>query len=55
MVLSPVSVSTSAFAYRRHRPEQTALYAILAEHYPRFVEAIESSGGHVPAFVHREF
>jgi ribosomal protein S27E len=31
------------------------LYAIAAEHYPRFIEAIEASGGHLPAFVRQEF
>jgi ribosomal protein S27E len=38
-----------------HRPEQTALYAIVAEHYPRFLQAIEHSGGHLPKFIRQEF
>ena len=42
-------------AYQRHRPEQTALYSIVAEHYPRFVQEIERSGGHLPGFVRQEF
>lgn len=42
-------------AYQRHRPEQTALYSIVAEHYPRFVQEIERGGGHLPGFVRREF
>ncbi|MGD8357164.1 MAG: transposase [Lysobacterales bacterium] len=46
---------TAAPAYHRHRPEQTALYAIVAEHYPRFVEEIVQSGGNLPKFVHQEF
>jgi ribosomal protein S27E len=46
---------TAAPAYHRHRPEQTILYAIVAEHYPRFVRAIEQSGGHLPRFVRQEF
>lgn len=46
---------TSAPTYHRHRPEQTALYAIVAEHYPRFVQAIEQSGGHLPEFIRQEF
>ena len=25
-----------AVGYRRHRPEQTLLYQIVAQHYPRF-------------------
>jgi ribosomal protein S27E len=49
------AVATTAPAYRRHRPEQTALYAIVAKHYPRFLEAIEASGGHLPGFVRQEF
>ena len=46
---------TTASAYHRHRPEQTALYAIVAEHYPRFVQEIERSGGYLPKFVRQEF
>ena len=42
-------------AYQRHRPEQTALFSIVAEHYPRFVQEIERSGGHLPGFVRQEF
>jgi hypothetical protein len=49
---SPIAVPPS---YHRHRPEQTALYAIVAEHYPRFVHEIECAGGHLPQFVRREF
>jgi ribosomal protein S27E len=42
-------------AYHRHRPEQTALYSILTEHYPRFVQEIERAGGYLPGFVRQEF
>jgi hypothetical protein len=42
-------------AYHRHRPEQTALYAIVAEHYPRFVQEIECADGYLPGFVRQEF
>ena len=38
-----------------HRPEQTTLYAIIAGHFPRFVQEIERAGGHLPRFVRREF
>ena len=41
--------------YHRHRTERTALYAIVKEHYPRFVEYVERSGGDIPAFVRNEF
>jgi hypothetical protein len=43
------------FAIQRHRPEQTTLYSIVAENYPRFVQEIERTGGHLPGFVHQEF
>ena len=39
----------------RHRPEQTELYSIINEHYPRFLQEIERSGGHLPRFVGQEF
>ena len=45
----------AAPAYHGHRPEQTELYSIINEHYPRFVEEIERSGGHLPRFVRQEF
>ncbi len=43
----------AAPAYHRHQPEQTALYAIVAEHYPRFVQEIvtcrgSSAGSYMP-------
>jgi ribosomal protein S27E len=41
--------------YQRHRPERTVLYSIISRHYPRFVQAIEGSGGHLPQFVRQEF
>ena len=53
--MSSFALASSAPAYRRHRPEQTVLYAIVTEHYPRFLQAIEASGGHLPAFVRQEF
>jgi hypothetical protein len=31
---SPIALAP---AYQRHRPEQTALYSIISEHYPHFV------------------
>jgi ribosomal protein S27E len=45
---SPIAVAP---AYHRHR----ALYAIVAEYYPRFVHEIERAGGHLPQFVRQEF
>jgi ribosomal protein S27E len=49
---NPIAVAP---AYHRHRPEQTALYAIVAKHYPRFVQEIERAGGYLPGFVRQEF
>ncbi|MFT5138926.1 MAG: hypothetical protein ACI9CB_000555 [Rhodothermales bacterium] len=36
-------------------PAPPALYAIIEAHYPRFLEAVEYSNGHLPAFVRQEF
>jgi hypothetical protein len=47
-VLVPSAIA-AAPAYHRHRPEQTALYAIVAEHYPRFLQEIESVDNFVAA------
>jgi hypothetical protein len=40
--------------YRRHHPEQTVLYRLVAEHWPSFRERAEEVGA-VPEFVVREF
>jgi hypothetical protein len=36
-------------------PEQTVLYRLIEEHYPRFVEEVERSGACLPKFIHQEF
>ena len=41
--------------YERHRPEQTPLYALIDEHFPRFLERIEAEGVSLPQFVKEEF
>ena len=41
--------------YQRHCPERTVLYSIISRHYPRFVQEVERSGGHLPQFVRQEF
>jgi hypothetical protein len=46
---------TTTPGYYRHQPEQTELYSVIARHYPRFVNEIERSGGHLPKFVRQEF
>jgi hypothetical protein len=40
--------------YQRHRPEQTALYQIVAVNWPKFLERAEHEGG-LPRFVKSEF
>jgi hypothetical protein len=40
--------------YERRRPERTALYQCIAEHWPSFVERMEEAGG-LPKFVRDEF
>ena len=41
--------------YERHRPEQTPLYALIEEHFPRFLERLEAEGVSLPHFVKEEF
>lgn len=44
-----------ADGYERRRPEETPLYALVREHWPRFLERAEEQGGGLPQFVVREF
>ncbi len=41
-------------SYRRRRPEETALFQVLLEHLPSFIERLEAEGGSIPRFVKRE-
>ena len=41
--------------YERRRPEQTLLYQLVAEHYPRFLELLADQGRSLPHYVQREF
>ena len=41
--------------YERHRPEQTPLYALVEEHFPRFLQRLEAEGVSLPQFVNDEF
>jgi ribosomal protein S27E len=41
--------------YRRHRPEQTLLYQIVAQHYPAFVGQLAAQSTTLPKYVVREF
>ena len=49
------AVSENGGVYRRHRPEDTLLYQIVAEHYPIFAELMRAQGRPLPGFVQREF
>jgi hypothetical protein len=40
--------------YARRRPEETALYQCVAEHWPEFRERMEEHGG-LPRFIEEEF
>ena len=41
--------------YRRRRPEESALYRVVQEHYQTFVALCEEEERPLPAFVRREF
>jgi ribosomal protein S27E len=41
--------------YKRHRPETTLLYQLVAQYYPDFKETLSEKGKHLPTFVEREF
>ena len=43
-----------ADGYARRRPEETVLYEVIAEHWPRFAARAEEQGG-LPKFVVSEF
>ena len=40
--------------YERHRPEPTRLYALIEEHFPRFLERLDAEGVSLPHFVIEE-
>ena len=41
--------------YRRHRPETTLLYQLVAEHYPAFRDRRAAEGRPLPCYVEAEF
>ena len=45
----------SVGSYQHHRPEQTLLYQIVAQHYPTFRDVMEAQDRELPAYVRREF
>ena len=44
-----------AITYERHRPQHPPLYAVIEEHFPRFLERLETEGDSLPHFVLEEF
>ena len=38
------ALPSDAPPYERHRPEQTPLYALVEEHFPRFLQRLEAEG-----------
>ena len=48
------AASARSDGYERRRPEETLLYQLALEHWPRFLERAEEVGG-LPAFIVREF
>ena len=44
-----------ASTYQRYLPEQTPLYALIEEHFPRFLERLEAEGALLPYFANEEF
>ena len=49
------ALSGDAPAYERHRPEQTPLYALVEEHFPRFLHGSKPKESYSPHFVNEEF
>jgi hypothetical protein len=52
---TPGSESMDVPVYARRRPESTLLYQIVERHYPRFLQALGTSGRSLPRHVQREF
>jgi hypothetical protein len=43
------------FRYQRHQPENTLLYQLVREHWPRFQSILSDQGRYLPDQVVREF
>jgi len=41
--------------YERHRPEQTLLYQIVEQHYPRFLAQLAAEDRYLVDYVQQEF
>ena len=49
-----LTTSFSTFTCERHRPEETLLYGLIEQHYPRLLEHLEAEGRSLPRFVKDE-
>ena len=52
--MAAAAISCGTDGYARRRPEETVLYEVIAEHWPRFAARAEEQGG-LPKFVMSEF
>ncbi len=52
---SSSGVQARTLRYQRHRPGQTLLYKIVAQHYPVFVAHMAGKGRTLPEYVQAEF
>ena len=49
------ALSGDAPTYERHRPEQAPLYALIEEHFLRYLKRLDAEGVSLPHFVNEEF
>lgn len=47
--------TSNAAHYRRHRPEDTLLYQLVARYYPELERLLAAQGTPLPGYVNREF
>ena len=55
MLTARIAEGDAAPGYERHRPEETLLYQIIEQHYPRFLSELEAQGRSLPGYVRDEF
>ena len=55
MSLGLAAGSASAPGYQRHRPEETLLYQLVEQYYPKLNDHLAAKGQYLPSFVQREF
>ena len=52
---APSAHTGNQHLYRRHRPEETALYPVIALHLPTFLARVHARDTQLPRFVTDEF